>query len=833
MNFKNNKLISTLLICFLITLSYPIKAEEVNDVIVKGNKRIEEATVTSYAEIEYGKNYTNKDLDKIINNLYAQGFFKNIKAYIEEDKLYLELEENPLISNINLPKSRLSSSNEETIRKEIPLKEGSILNTNLLEKTKDIIAKHFRSQGYYGTEVTYKTHKQDQNRVNVDFDVKKGKQAGIKRIYFVGNSRFDGNKLKKVIQTNEMNFFAKVLPQEGALTKLNATYSKSRLEYDKTLLEEFYKNQGYVNFKVKSIHANLDEDRQNFTLTYVLDEGPTYKLSDWKINSSSLDVDKKILNKKVNLKLGKIYHQSDIDEAKEAIASELRERGYAFAEVEYNVHFDHPNRTVVVEFNATETNKFYIGNIVLLGNNKTYDHVIRREMLISEGDPFIHSKIQKSVRNIYGLGYFKSNLDVKPKPSSCNKDNADIYLDLEEASTLSVSLSGAWGTEGGINIDLSFDEKNLLGKGYKFNTNIQHTIGEGSNFSLGVVNPYFYDKDLLLGSKLIFSRDGSKKDSNSSSDNNTNNTDSNSTYDKSNYTSDLFKPSKIQFKLYTGYNIIEDLNQRITYSLTGKNLKFDEQYELDKQNKKSKEDTQKKTEKQIKNESILELFKESEKKKLVSSIDVNSSLNKVDNLISPKYGYKINNSFKFAGLSGNTYNWSDELSFQIFHSFYDEIFRFELDVDFGLVRGWNGQDTIIDDRFGLGFDSFRGFDKHGVGPRIVNSNSRFNDKALLGKNKFKASGELDFPIASDSSGIFALRGAFFIDIGATWGVDIPEDINIKESELYHGDFVSASIGVGFNVNNPLIPGRVYFGLPLRKSKYDKPKIFTFSTNIKL
>jgi outer membrane protein insertion porin family len=810
---QHSSYLKYLLSFVILVFSCSSFSEEINEVVVKGNKRIEEATIISYSEIEYGADYNSKDLDKIINKLYKQGMFKKINVYIEEDKLFIELEENPLVKTIHFP-----TGEGDSIKAEIPLKEGNILNSNLIEKSKKIIERRYKAQGYYGSKVKYFTTKQDQNRVDVSFEVKKGKHAKIKNIYFVGNSYFPASKLKKVIASDEANFLSAIIPQP------EANYKKSRIEYDKNLLESFYNDNGFANFKVKSVNASLADDKQNFVVTYNLDEGDVYELVDWEINlGKTIDIDKESLKKHVNLKTGEDYRQANIDNAKSTMIDELRERGYAFADIDIETNFDYQNRKADIKFNVNETNKLYIGNIALLGNKKTYDHVIRREMLISEGDPFIHSRIQKSIRNIYGLGYF-SNLTPNTKQNAGNEDNVDLDIELEEASTTDIGATGSWSSEGGVSFDLSFNEKNLLGRGYKFNTSLQYTVGGGTNFDIGVVNPYLMGNNLLLGSNFNVSNDNT--DDKSLSKFNKKNKDlldsSNDSSNKNKLKKDIFKPAKAGFKTFLGYNIIEDLNQQLVYNLKAENLKLDEEL------------IEKKVSNQVaKNENIRQLYKESEQKRIISLIKVNTTYNRLDNMVSPKHGFKISNQNELAGLGGNTYYYKSELNLQKFTSFYDDIFRLELDLDLGFVRGWHGHTTNIADRFELGFNSFRGFDRGGVGPRVRDKSSIFHQKSLRGKNKAKGSAEIDFPIGSSSGGKFGVRGAFFLDVGATWDIDIPDNLKISKDDIYLGDHISASLGVGFSIQNPFAPIRIDFGLPLRKSEFDKTNMVSFSMNAKL
>jgi len=494
MLFSKKIYISVILfITIIFTTAY---AEVVKDIKVKGNKRISLETILVFGDISIGKNYETEDVNTLIKKLYNTTFFSNISVDIKDNVLNIIVEENPIINSISF-KGEKANKYKEKIRELLLLREnGSFVESNIKHDI-NLIKEFYRSLGFYFVKIDAEIAKLQQNRVNISYGIEKGKKAKIAKIYFLGDKKIREKKLRDVVTSQEAKFWK--------IISTSVYLSKERIELDKRLLKNYYRNKGYYEVSVKSTNVEYSEG-EGFVLTYNINAGPRYKFSKIFANiSEALEKDAFLsLEKDFNKLAGKYYSQRKLKSVLDKIdkLSELKELQF----VNHNVVETLEGNGVEVKINIFEGEKVLIERINIVGNSVTNDSVIRSALIVDEGDPFSTLLVNKSMNEIKARNIFgKVKHEVLPGSSP---DLKVLKISVEEKATGEIMAGAGVGTEG-TSFQFLIKENNWLGRGVRLETDA-FISEEKVSGSILINNPnYNYSGNSLLASLNISSTDRS------------------------------------------------------------------------------------------------------------------------------------------------------------------------------------------------------------------------------------------------------------------------------------------------------------------------------------
>ncbi len=456
---KNTILILFVFFNLLLNSSY---ADKIKKFQVDGNDRISEETIILFSGLQIDDNITDSELNTAIKNLYETSFFQNLEINIENSILYINVVENPLIQSIVIEGIKKKSL-VEVVKDIIIQKEKTSFVESKVKKDQERILNSLRIAGYYFSEISTSTKINDNNTVDIVYDIKLGERALIKNIRFIGNKIFKDNKLRKIIVSEEAKFW-KIISSKKVV-------NLQRLDLDKNLLLNFYKNNGYYNAKVNNSFAQIIEDKY-FDVVFNIDAGEKYYFNDLKLNlpSEYNEKDFSKLNKLLKDLNNKPYALNRIEEILEEIDDIALSNNYEFVSATYNESIIDNNK-INLSINLKDTEKFYIERINIIGNSITSERVIRNQLIADEGDPFNELLFNKSINNIKSLGLFKS---VKNTVENIeNKNTKIINLEVEEKPTGEIFAGAGTGTSGS-SLSFGISENNYLGEGVKL----------GSNFSI-------------------------------------------------------------------------------------------------------------------------------------------------------------------------------------------------------------------------------------------------------------------------------------------------------------------------------------------------------------
>ena len=451
---------------FIITLIYlfyssPIMAEVIKKINISGNSRVSEETIKIYGDIKINQDYTEKDLNKILNNLFSTNFFEDVQIELSNNILSINLIEHPVINQLIII-GEPSKKYKEQIIKLIQSKEKDSYIKNNIAKDVDTIKQLYASLGYNFTEVDTKVRKVDNSNLDVIFEINKGNPTKILKITFVGDKKIRDKRLRDVVASEEHKFW-KVITR-------NTKFNQNLVNMDKRLLENYYKSIGYYDVKIQSNSAEINKKDGNIELIYSIDAGNRYIIKKIITNADPV-IDKNIfypLNKEYQKSAGSYYSPFKVKKLLDKIDELIEINNLQF--IEHNVEEIIEQDSIVIKFNIYEGEKILVERINIFGNSITNESVIRSEMELDEGDPFTNLSLEKSIANIRSRNIFK---DVNYKISDGSAKNLKtIDINVEEKPTGEISAGAGIGTNGG-SFAFNIKENNYLGEGKNVGFNIE------------------------------------------------------------------------------------------------------------------------------------------------------------------------------------------------------------------------------------------------------------------------------------------------------------------------------------------------------------------------
>ena len=523
-------------------------------------------------------------------------------------------------------------------------------------------------------------------------------------ISFIGNETFSDFALRQVISSRQVRWWA-------FLSSVDK-YDESRLDYDARLLRQFYLGRGYANIQIKRAQGGLLADRSGFALTFEIDEGTRYKLRDVSFTSQITDIDVSKFRDDIPLEKGDWYNVKGLEQGLLNVTNSLGNLGYAFVDVRPQVTPDTDSNELDIEISIGEGRKNYIERIEVVNNSRTRDTVIRRELEVVEGDPYNQLKLDKSLRNIKNLGFFRT-VDISTVRGSAD-DQTIAKINVEEQSTGDFSIGVGYSSLDKSTVSLGINERNFLGsgRGLKFSTSLSESR---SDYRLGLTEPYFLDRD-LRGSAEIF---------NQKLENSTLTTKSTGV------------------NLGAAFDAADGYYHRIGYELS------------------SADSTQSST-------TATSLTGEENKDLLRSALSYTIGRSTLDNRFDPTEGYLYELDETVSGLGGDVTFMKTSVRASYFKPLNFNSFILGVRGRAGFVDGL-GEKVTQSARFYLGGRTVRGFDSSGIGPRDTGANS-----AVGGNYMYSATAEIvsSYGLSED----LGVRWTVFSDIGSVWDTDYPSGV---------------------------------------------------------
>ena len=680
----------------------------VAEIEVQGNQRVSTETIYTYLPVVAGDQIDETAFSQIIRTLYATELFEDVSVERVEDNLLITVAENPIINRVNIEGNDVLS--DERLLAELNIKPRRVFTERVALDASASLLKIYELSGRYGARVEPKIIRLDNNRVDLVFEVDEGPLVKIKTIRFIGNENFSNFALRQVISSRQARWWA--------ILSSSDKYDEGRINFDIRLLRQFYLSRGYADVSVKRVQGGLLPDRSGFVITFEIDEGQRYRLNDVSFISEIENIDSASLRDQIPLENGEWYDVRHVEQGLVNITNELGNQGYAFVTITPEVNTNAEEGVLDLTISIGSSRKNYIERIEIVNNSRTLDRVIRRELEVVEGDAYNQLKIDRSIRNVRNLGYFR-NATIETERGSSD-DQSIVRVDVDEQPTGDLSIGVGYSSLDKTTFSFGVNEKNFLGTGRGLNLSASLS-DRTTDYRLGLTEPYFLNRD-LRGTAEIFN-EKVKNDSVTTT------------------TSGL--------GLGASFSAAGDIYHRIGYELA------------------TTETTQKSTK-------ATSSTGEENKDLTTSVVSYTLGQDKLDNRFDPTEGYLIELTESYSGVGGDVTYLKSQLKFGYYKPLSFNRFVLGVRGRLGSVDGL-GDKVSQSNRFFLGGRQVRGFDSGGIGPRDTGTKD-----AVGGNNFYAASAEVisTYGFSKD----LGLRWTVFTDVGSLWGTDYPAGVTGADDE---------------------------------------------------
>ena len=743
----------------------------------KGNSRISSSTVKSAIKTNVGDYYDPQAISQDVDAIWLLGFFDNIEVevepYGEGIKVIFLVSERPVVKNIFFVGN--SDVKTKKIREVLEIREGAYLKRYLLKLDEDKIREIYRKKGFYLIDV--KSEEQKANGyVNITFKMQEGPKVYIKEIIFEGNNTFSDKRLSKIITTKKRRFPRFAFP---------GRFDKDKFLEDMDRLKAYYGSGGWLDADIKW-KEQYSPDKSEMYIHVTLDEGERYHVDTITIKGNKLFTDDEVKGI-LELKKGSAFMPESLQKDTHNIQMAYGRQGHMNAQVKTNYTYKQVEPKIDITYDIQENERFFIEKIIVSGNDKTKDNVIRRNLSFFPGERIDTEKIEMSKQRLTNTGYFDSKsgapTDITYAPGT-KYNTQNVIVNVKEGRTGMLRFGGGFGANSGLFGDVSYTDKNFnifdLPKDWKdfvsgnafrggghvitlrFSPGFQRTEG-----MISLNNPSVYDSGYSAG-----------------------------------FSGNIFRRSRedwIEQRKGAKFSVGKTLLGNTIFR--GLRLGATPNYELI-----NMQDVDSDAPKDVKD-------LEGSNSKL--SLELVATLDRRDNRMLPSKGFKLTSSIQFSCMD------VDIIKFQIKCTKYHTVFNFPdwrgkhvlmYSGTFGIIEPTSDKDVPIFERFFAGgTNSMRGFEFRGVGPVDLLTEEQVGGNILM-----LGTVEYTIPVYADM-----VRGAFFVDVGK---VDTDnEDLNLNN--------MRASVGFGFRAKVPFMGNSVVsvdFGFPVIDKESDDNQTITFN-----
>jgi outer membrane protein insertion porin family len=679
---------------------------KIDAIEVLGNKKVEKEAILEKIGSRPGITLDNYLVRRDIEKIYAMKYFETVEAHEEKrgnkNILIFKLKEKPIISKIVFEGN--DELSEDDLKGQLKTKAFSIVDINTIKVDVGALAKFYEEKGYFLAKVEYELKKISDENVELVFHIREYDKVLVKKVTFLGNAAFSDMELKDIMETREEGLFS-FLSGSGNFKEFNFQTDIERIKY-------FYKTKGYLQVNVGTPEITVSEDRRWVFITIKVIEGPQFTVNHITFQGELLfpSVD---LMEKIALKEEATYSEELLRKDIQLLTELYQDEGYAFANVLRTLEVVPGENKVDVEFSFEKGKIASFGKIIVKGNSKTRDKVIRRELKIKEGTRFSGTGLRESRENVNRLGFFEPNSIIFNTVSPKGKDDVlDVEITVKERNTGQISLGAGYSTATGGFMQASIAQNNFrgLGQNLSFSLSLSET---SKTYNIGFTEPYFMDTKWTAGGDI---------------------------FSTSNETSDSFAYKKEGFDLRVGHPVAEYTRLFLTYKWEDTKIRAVNDPTID----------------------------EDVENGLASSIQPTLVVDKRDNKFEPTKGHYLSISSEYAGIGGEKKWLKNEFDGRFFWTITgDLVFR---------SRFYSSKLEIVDgtaiprsEKFSLGgARNLRGYPYEGVGPKqtaTVNGIQRtFNSRGLFAAFTTL---ELEHPLAREAG----LKWVLFFDAGDAGSYD--------------------------------------------------------------
>ncbi len=747
-----------------MVLASLLHAEQIQSIKYINLSSVSTSIANDTLDLQVGDQLDIKKINKAIKEFYRFGYFDDIQVTNEKGNLELVFTEKPIIASIDMIGYKTREEDKKNIFKAMRLAKGNMFTTEKVKQAKKDLLDLLEKEGFVNSVVEVDVENINENSVALVFNVNKGLEILIKEVNYHGAENLDAGDFEEVTANNEEDYFSWWFGQDNGEAKLD------QLEYDVFRIQDQYFQKGYLDAKVKDPFMKVDFATNKASLDYFITEGQQYSITDIKIYLDSTILDPETLYSELKLQKDRVFNLEKLRKDVKFIKTQVADLGYAFTQVKHDLKKNIENGTVDVIFNVIPGKKVYINDVLISGNGRTLDRVIRRNVYLAPGDLFNLTDFDDSKKKLKRLGFFS---DVSIEQKRVSEDKMDLIVKVEEDATGTIVLGGGYGSYDGMLITVKVNEKNVFGSGKSVGASVD-TSEKRHNYKLSYTDPAINDSVYNMTVEI-------------------HNAEDEYDYSSPDYTLDKIRNG---FSVSLGREIFRDAYIGSTYRLDFIEEKYTDDSSTDGDNIKVNGD----------GPSGNDYYKVDEDY-VSSSITPYINYNSTDDFYFPRSGIKAGTSLEFAGVGGDSKYLKSKSYFKYYHGLedswdWDAVLRYRAQVN--LLED-NGKLTQGDSFYLGGTKTVRGYKSYAFGPDGKNNSD------IVYKQMFANSIELSMPLIPKSK----MRWGVFYDYGMI-GKDSFSDIK------------RAGTGAMLEWISPFGPMQFIFAQPVDDKPGDKTSSFEFS-----
>ncbi len=673
-------------LAFLLLLPLELLAYKIKSVRYQGLVHISEGVATRMLPFSLGDDVDDAKIDKALKKFYRQGYFDDIRVDYENGVLTFHFQEKPIIAKVEL--QGWKENDDDVLKNVVRIKKGSIFDMKKLEAAKKRIIEAISQDGKIDSVVEIRTQKLDSGGIKVTFVVNEGEEIVIQKLRYSGVKQLDSEEFDDVIANKEHEFMGWFWGRNDGKMHLKD------LEYDPLRIKDFYMQHGFLDAQVDEPFVRVNFDSYEAQMSYQIQEGEAYKIEKVSIFQTKQVIDNSKLFEILKLKKGNVFNIKLFREDMERIKTKIADLAYAYVQVVPDLRKNEKEHTVEVVFKVIPGEKVRIHDVIISGNTRTLDRVIRRELYLGPGDMYSLTDLKDSRHALGRLGYFDGTTIEEKR---INNHEMDLIVKVKEAPTGNIQLGGGYGSYGGLLLSIAVNDRNVWGSG--INVGIKAEKSQRTkNASFSISNPRLNDSDFSGNFSVYYS----------------------------NYEYNDYAVNTNGVSVGTGHRFSRYISGYLSYGYSGNEYDIYHPENLS---------------------SYYISFFESYTK---SSITTSVTFDNTDDYYLPRSGFVVSQSFEKAGLGADADFFKSRTRLGYYKGLedyvgFDAIFRYKARFYFAENTGY----LPIAERYYMGgIGSVRGYESYSLSPAIreldENGNVRF--RRIGGRMTFSNSAEVSFPL---------------------------------------------------------------------------------------
>lgn len=458
---------------------------------VQGQKRLEKDAVLGKVTSQVGAPLDRETVRADILALFETGYFESVDVTFDQGVLKYIVQEKPVLAELTFEGNKELKAEE--LQEASGYKTFEIFNQGKLKESIDKMLKLYEDKGFYLVKIEPKiTQAESSDRVSLSFTVTENEKVRVKTIHFIGNQKLSDDYLKGRLATQEEGYFTAI---SGS-----GQFKQDAFERDTQILRFLYYNLGYVKARVDRPTVALTPDRLGLYITFRVEEGEQYKVGDVDFAGDLLFSTEK-LKETAKIDDSEIFAYDQLQKDLSELQALYGDLGYAYANVIPRNKFNDKDKIVDLVFEFDKGNKVKFGRISVIGNSKTRDKVLRRELKIFEGELYHETKRRQSLENIQRLGFFEE-VNFRTSTPLNDPDLMDVEIVVKERNTGQIQVGAGYSTATGLALQGSVQQTNFRGLGQNLGVSLQLS-DQYSQYDVSFTEPYYNDTDWSVGGRVF------------------------------------------------------------------------------------------------------------------------------------------------------------------------------------------------------------------------------------------------------------------------------------------------------------------------------------------